>query len=101
LAATVEAKVRDSLAALPVVGVQSTDAAAKAHANLAAAAPANRVVLHLQTHPSSGQHAALSPASLIANVLLQLRINLADIDSNPLVLDLARTATANVPWSVF
>jgi hypothetical protein len=48
LAATVEAKVRDSLAALPVVGVQSTDAAAKAHANLAAVAPAIRVVLHLQ-----------------------------------------------------
>ena len=100
LAATVEAKVRDSLAALPVVGVQYTDAAAKAHANLAAAAPAIRVVLHLQPHPSSGQHAALFPASWISNVLLQLRVNLADIDSNPLVLDLARTATANVPWSV-
>lgn len=100
LAATVEAKVRDSLAALPVVGVQSTDAAAKAHALVASAAPAIRVVLHLQPHPSSGQHAALFPASWIANVLLQLRINLADIDNNPLVLDLARTATANVPWSV-
>jgi hypothetical protein len=29
-----------------------------------------------------------------------LRINLADIDSNPLVLDLARTATASIPWSL-
>lgn len=100
LAATVEAKVRDSLAALPVVGVQSTDAAAKAHATVACAASAIRVVLHLQPHPSSGQHAALFPVSWSANVLLQLRINLADIDANPLLLDMARTATANVPWSV-
>jgi hypothetical protein len=40
------------------------------------------------------------PASWIANVLLQLRINLVDIDPNPLVLDIARTPAANVPWSV-
>lgn len=101
LATTVETKVRDSLAALPVVGVQSTDAAAKAHALIASAAPAIRVVLHLEPHPSSGQHAALFPASWIANVLLDLRIKLADIDANPLVLDISRTPSAQVPWSVF
>ena len=100
LAATVEAKVRDSLAALPVVGVQSTNAAAKSHAMHASAAPAIRVVLHLQPHPSSGQHAALFPVSWIANVLLQMRINRVDIDPNPRVLDIARTPSANVPWSV-
>ena len=100
LAATVEAKVRDSLAALPVVGAQSTNAAAKAHALVASAAPAMRVVLHLEPHPAAGLHAALTPASWIANVLLQLRINLVDIDPNPLVLDIARTPAANVPWSV-
>jgi hypothetical protein len=32
--------------------------------------------------------------------LLQLRINLVDIDPNPLVLDITRTPAANVPWSV-
>ena len=100
LAATVEAKVRDSLAALPVVGAQSTNAAAKAHALVASAAPARRIVLHLEPHPAAGLHAALTPASWIANVLLQLRINLVDIDPNPLVLDIARTPAANVPWSV-
>ena len=100
LAATVEAKVRDSLAALPVVGINATDAEAKAHAMHAGAAPAIRVVLHLQPHPTTGQHAALFPASWIANVLLQLRIKIADIDASPLVLDIARRATANVPWSV-
>ena len=100
LAATVEAKVRDSLAALPIVGAQSTNAAAKAHALVASAAPAMRVVLHLEPHPAAGLHAALTPASWIANVLLQLRINLVDIDPNPLVLDIARTPAANVPWSV-
>jgi hypothetical protein len=100
LAATVEAKVRDSLAALPVVGAQSTNAAAKAHALVASAAPAMRVVLHLEPHPAAGLHAALTPASWIANVLLQLRINLVDIDPSPLVIDIARTPAANVPWSV-
>jgi hypothetical protein len=100
LAATVEAKVRESLAALPLVGAQSTNAAAKAHALLASAAPAMRVVLHLEPHPAAGLHVALTPASWIANVLLQLRINLVDIDPNPLVLNITRTPAANVPWSV-
>ena len=100
LAATIEAKVRDSLAALSVVGAQSTNAAAKAHALVASAAPAMRVVLHLEPHPEAGLNAALTSASWIANVLLQLRINLVDIDPNPLVLDIARTPAANVPWSV-
>lgn len=100
LATTVETKVRDSLAALPVVGVQSADSAAKAHALIASAAPAIRVVLHLEPHPAAGLHAALTPASWIANVLLQMRINMVDIDPNPLVLDIARTPAAHVPWSV-
>ena len=100
LAATVEAKVRESLTALPLVGAQSTNAAAKAHALLASAAPAMRVVLHLEPHPAAGLHAALTPASWIADVLLQLRINLVDIDPNPLVLKIARTPAANVTWSV-
>jgi hypothetical protein len=51
-------------------------------------------------HPAAGLHAALTPASWIASVLLQLRINLVDIDPNPLVLDIARTPADNVPWSV-
>jgi hypothetical protein len=100
LASTVAAKVSDSLRALPVVGAQSTDPAAKAHALIASAAPAVRAVLHLEPHPSSGLHVALFPPSWIANVLLQLRINLATIDANPLVLDISRTPAANVPWSV-
>ena len=99
-AATVEAKVRDSLAALPVGGTLSTNAAAKAHALAGSAAPAMRVVLHLEPHPAAGLHAALTPASWIANVLLQMRINLVDIDPNPLVLSIASTPAANVPWSV-
>ena len=100
LAATVEAKVRDSLVALPIVGAQSTNGAAKPHALVASAAPAIRVVLHLEPHPAAGLNAALTPASWIANVLLQLRINLVDIDDNPLVLDITRTPAASVPWSV-
>ena len=51
-------------------------------------------------NPAAGLNAALTPASWIANVLLQLRINLVDIDPNPLVLNITRTHAANVPWSV-
>lgn len=100
LAATVEAKVRDSLAALPVVGAQSTNQAAKAHALVATVAPRMRVVLHLEPHPTAGSHAALTPASWIVNVLLELRIRLVNIDPSPLILDIALTPGANVPWSV-
>jgi hypothetical protein len=58
------------------------------------------VILHLEPHPQSGAHAALFPVSWAANVMLQLRSRLSDIDPNPLVLDIARTPASQVPWSV-
>ena len=100
LAATVEAKVRDSLAAFPMVAQQSTDPAACSHASQASTSRRFRVVLHLEPHPTSGAYAALTPVSWVANILLQLRQNLSDIDPNPLVLDIARTPASQVPWSV-
>jgi hypothetical protein len=100
LAATVESKVRDSLAAFPVVAQQSTDSAACSHASQTVTSRRFRVVLHLEPHPTSGAHAALTPVSWVANILLQLRQNLSDIDPNPLVLDIARTPGSQVPWSV-
>ena len=100
LAATVESKVRDSLAAFPVVAQQSTDPAACSHASQTSTSRRFRVVLHLEPHPTSGAYAALIPVSWVANVLLQLRQNLSDIDPNPLVLDIARTPGSQVPWSV-
>ncbi|MCB9682176.1 MAG: hypothetical protein H6733_11985 [Alphaproteobacteria bacterium] len=99
LAETVEAKVRQTLASLPVVASNSPDPVAVAHATHAILARSQRVVLHLEPHPASGTHAALFPVGYAANVLLKLRSLVADIDPNPLVIDIARTANAPVPWS--
>lgn len=100
LAATVESKVRESLAAFPVVAQQANDPAARSHAGITSSSLRFRVILHLEPHPQSGAHAALFPVSWAANVLLQLRSRLSDIDPNPLVLDIARTPASQVPWSV-
>ena len=100
LAETVEAKVRDTLAALPVVAATSGDVHAQAHAACAISVGRYRVVLHLEPHPTAGSHARLFPPGFIANVLLKLRTLVSDIDLNPLVLDIAHTSRAQVPWSV-
>ena len=100
LASTVDAKVRSSIAALPVVAVGSTDAAVKAHAAAAATAVAHRVVLHLEPHPAGGAHSLLFPLGFSAAVLMKLKQLVKDIDPNPMVLDIQRTARVGVPWSV-
>lgn len=100
LAATVESKVRESLAAFPVVAQQANDPAARSHAGITSSSLRFRVILHLEPHPHTGAHAALFPVSWAANILLQLRSRLSDIDPNPLVLDIARTPASQVPWSV-
>lgn len=99
LAETVEAKVRQTLAALPAVVADSPEQAHRDHAAGASAAARRRVVLHLEPHPTNGAHAALFGVGYAANVLLKLRALVADIDPNPLVLDIARTQRANVPWT--
>ena len=100
LAATVESKVRDSLAAFPVVGQQSTDPAARSHASISSTSRRFRVVLHLEPHPQLGAHAALFPVNWAANILLQLQSRVSDIDPSPLVLNIARMPASQVPWSV-
>lgn len=99
LAETVAAKVRQTRAALPGVATAAPDAAVRAHATQASAVTRWRVVLHLESHPAHGAHAALFPASYAVNVLLKLRSLLPDIDSNPLVLDIRSTANAPVLWT--
>lgn len=99
LAATMEAKVRDTVAALPVVAAASQDPATRSHAASAASAAKYRVILHLEPHLSTGQHAELFPVMYAAIVLLKLQQLIKDIDPNPLVLDIGRTPRAGVPWS--
>lgn len=62
------------------------------------AAPTKRVVLHLEPH--LGPHTALFPGGFEASVLQKLRQLVKTIDPNPLVLNIATTAKAAVPWTV-
>lgn len=95
---TVASKAMDTLAGL-------TDAAQKAavteeqeHAVLALSAPVKRIVLHLEPHV--GPRSALFPAGFSAIVLQQLKQLVKAVDPNPLVLNIARTPAARVPWRV-
>lgn len=95
----VRKKVLDTLDSLPVVAARSSEPGAPAHATETLAAPTRRVVLHLEPHPPDGAHRALFQG-LEANVLQKLKQLLRDIDHEPLVLNIARTPRAGVPWTV-
>ncbi|MFZ1403942.1 MAG: hypothetical protein WAW03_12695 [Anaerolineae bacterium] len=47
-----------------------------------------------------GPHSVLFPAGFSASVLQQLKQLVNTIDPNPLVLNIANTPAAGVPWSV-
>lgn len=98
LPATVVAKANATLAGLADAAINAVDRSERVHANSALNAHATRVVLHLEPH--AGPHSALFPAAFAANVLQQLRIIARHIDTNPLVLSIATTPSAGVPWTV-
>ena len=95
---TVADKVRDTVTGLADAALNAADAVEKNHATNALAAPAKRVVLHLEPHV--GPHSALFPAGFSASVLQQLKQLVKAIDANPLVLNIANTPAAGVPWTV-
>ncbi len=95
---TVEAKVRDTLDGLADTAAHAAIPIEKRHANLAVQAVTRRVVLHLEPH--AGPHSALFPAKFAASVLQKLRVAVQDIDPRPMVLDIASTPRARVPWTV-
>lgn len=97
---TIEKKVRSTLAALAVVAAANSGSAAKTHAGKAAVVSRRRVVLHLEPHTPTGAHSVLFPTNFSVNVLLKLKQLVRDIDRSPLVLDVARTPGAGVPWEV-
>ena len=98
LAQTVADKATDTLAGLADAAVHAVVASEKGHAASALAAPAKRVVLHLEPH--TGNHTALFPAGFSASVYQKLKQLVRAIDPNPLVLNIANTPVAGVPWSV-
>lgn len=95
---TVAMKVEDTLLGLEAAAMNATVASEKHHASIAVAAPTKRVVLHLEPHV--GPHTALFPRRFEASVLQKLKQLVKAIDPNPLVLKIANTAKAGVPWTV-
>lgn len=98
LAETVAIKVEDTFLGLEDAVMNATVASEKHHASIAVAAPTKRVVLHLEPHV--GHYTALYPAGFAASVLQKLKQLLRARDLNPLVLNIADTPLAGVPWTV-
>jgi hypothetical protein len=94
---TVAAKVEHTLAGLADAASNAAMHRERDHATAATAAPTKRVVLHLEPH--TGPHTALFPSRFDASVLQKLRLLVRHIDPNPLVLRIANTAVAGVPWT--
>jgi hypothetical protein len=98
LAQQVADKTADTLAGLLHTSAHATAASERSHSNIAISAPVKRVVLHLEPHV--GAHSVLFPAGFAASVLQSLRQLVRSVDANPLVLNIANTAAAGVPWGV-
>lgn len=98
LHAVVAKKVQDSLVGLESASMAAADAAEQDFALHAMKAPHRRVVLHLEPH--TGPRSALFPVGFPSLVLQKLKPLVAAIDANPLVLDIASTSRASVPWGV-
>jgi hypothetical protein len=91
-------KVADTLAGLTHASAHAADPAEKQHATNALACVNRRIVLHLEPHV--GAHTALFPVGFAASVLQKLRQLAKAIDPNALVLNIANTPMAGVPWTV-
>jgi hypothetical protein len=96
---TVAQKMDDSLEGLKDAAVCASFAE-KRHAVAAIATAERRVVLHLEPYSPTGIHTALFPKNFAVNVYQSLKRLVVHIDKNPLVLDIAKTPHAGVPWTV-
>lgn len=99
LPTTIERKLRSTLRGLRAVSSSPAHPLAS-HAATAVASATKRVVLHAEPHPRRGPHSRLFPLHFPISLHSKLRRLLADIDPNPLILTIATTPTANVPWTV-
>jgi hypothetical protein len=98
LAQLVADKAKDTLAGLAHAQNHAVVPGEKQLAANAIASSENRIVLHLEPH--TGPHTALFPAGFAASVLQRLRQIVQAMDPNPLVLNIANTPAAGVPWKV-
>lgn len=100
LAQSMKEKAEHSLLGLASMASMPSNHPGQAHATAALAAPIKRVVLYLEEHPHEPLRSSLFPARFTANIWMQLKSLVAHIDDKPLVLNIARTGAAGVPWSV-
>jgi hypothetical protein len=91
-------KAAHTMAGLADAARNATVASEKNHATSVLAASVKRVVLHLEPH--TGRRSALFPRGFSASVLQSLKQLVQAIDPNPLVLNIANTPAAGVPWTV-
>jgi hypothetical protein len=98
LAQTIATNVADTLAGLEHAAANAIDPDEKEYATRATSAGQTRIVLHLEPH--SGPHTKLFPANFSSGVLQKLKQLVKGIDPNPLVLNIANTTMARVPWAV-
>jgi len=98
LAQFVADKATDTLAGLAHAQNHAAVAGEKQLATDAMNSNNKRIVLHLEPH--TGAHTALFPAGFAASVLQKLQQLVQAIDPKPLVLNIANTPAAGVPWTV-
>lgn len=99
---TVLQKVKDTLLGLAATA-QKGSGQEKSHAAAAICGVSFRVVLHLEPHPNDGPHHKLFKKEFSADVLQKLRQHIkqmAEVDPEPLVLNIKTTPRARVPWRV-
>jgi hypothetical protein len=92
-------KVSDSLDGLVDAAAKAADAGERQYAARATSAQTRQAVLHLEPYdgPATRLFQGDDPAS---RVLMKLKQMLSHLDSPPLVLNIASTRRANVPWTV-
>lgn len=96
---TANQKVRDTLSGLTDASARATNPNERRFAAKALTSPVSRVVLHLEPY-AGGPYSSLFPMNFPSIVLQKLKQLVQDIDPNPLVLRISKTAAAGVPWSV-
>ena len=97
LAAQVATKATDTIDGLAHAASNAADSEEKRFATTASATPGQRIVLHLE--PYTGESTKLFPRDFSSKVLQELKRLVRPIDPNPLVLSIATTRHAKVPWS--
>jgi hypothetical protein len=98
IASDVFRKVNDTLDGLADAAANAVDPAEMLRASRATTAATRQIVFHLE--PYQGPATKLFPRDPSANVLQKLKQSFGAVTPPPMVLNIATTRRANVPWTV-